>query len=397
MTDKSASFDPDALRRAEFPEFDELGTVYLNSASVGPLPVRTRRALERFAAEAGRPDYRVHEYVEEIPSTARALCAELIGAAPAEIALGANTTFGLALAASALPLKPGDTVLLFDGEFPANVYPWLNLERRGVRIEFVPRDERGLPNEAGALDRIERGDVRVVSASLVNFFSGFRLDLEAVSRACRRHGTYLVVDGIQAVGALPLDVSAVEIDVLACGGQKWLLSPNGVGFVYVRQGLIDGLDPATVGWMSFKATQNFEDLLDYRFQPLDDARRFELGSLPFYCLRGLNTSASLLLELGVEAIENHIRKLQAPLIEWVESRRDVEWSSDLEPERRSGILSFRVPDPARVDGRLREAGITVSVREGAIRVATHVFNTGRDIERLIATVESALDGVRSSS
>jgi selenocysteine lyase/cysteine desulfurase len=224
----------------------------------------------------------------------------------------------------------------------------------------------------------------------VNFFSGFRLDLEAVSRACRRHGTYLVVDGIQAVGAVPVDVSAVDIDVLACGGQKWLLSPNGVGFVYVREGLIPELKPATVGWLSFKATQNFEDLLDYAYEPLDDARRFELGSLPFYCLRGLNTSISLLQQLGVSAIESHIHELQAPLIEWVESRRDVEWASDPDPKRRSGILSFRVSEPARVDERLREADITVSVREGAIRVATHAFNTRRDIERLISTVESTL-------
>ncbi|NIR43357.1 MAG: aminotransferase class V-fold PLP-dependent enzyme [Gemmatimonadetes bacterium] len=391
MTGNAVNFDVETLRRSEFPEFDERGSVYLNSASVGPLPRRTRRALQEFSAEAGAPDHRVHEYVEEIPATARRLCARLIGARPHEIALGANTTFGLALAASALPVEPGDTVLLLDGEFPANVYPWLNRERDGVRIEFVPRDERGLPNESAALERIERGDVRIFAASLVNFVSGFRLDLEAISRACRRHGTYLVIDGIQAVGAVPVDVSAVDVDMLACGGQKWLLSPNGVGFVYVREGLIGELDPATVGWLSFKATQNFEELLDYQFEPLDDARRFELGSLPFYCLRGLSESLSLLLELGVPAIEKHVRKVQAKLTAWVESRRDVDWVSDPSPARRSGILSFRVPDPAFTDARLRESGITVSVREGAVRAATHAFNTWEDIERLTACVESTLD------
>jgi selenocysteine lyase/cysteine desulfurase len=385
-------YDVSALRRREFPAFGERGATYLNSASVGPLPERTRLALLEFMEEARTPDHRVHEYVIEIPDTARELCAELIGARPHEIALGGNTTFGLALAATALRLGPGDRVLLLDGEFPANVYPWLNMERRGVSVEFVPRDERGLPDERAALERLARGDVRVFSGSLVNFFSGYRLDLDAISRECRRHGTYLVVDGIQALGAVPLDVSATQIDILACGGQKWLLSPNGAGFVYVREGLIEELDPVTVGWLSFKPSQDFTNLVNYSLEPLEDARRFELGSLPFYCLRGLNKSLSLLLELGISDIERHVRAVQQPLVEWVEGRDDVEWVSDTSPGRRSGILAFRVGDPERVDEHLRAAGITVSVREGAIRAAMHAFNSREEIERMISVLDSALAG-----
>jgi selenocysteine lyase/cysteine desulfurase len=390
MTGKTTAYDVDALRSAEFPSFQQRGAVYFNSASVGPLPQRTRRALEAFNEQACTPDHRVHDYVIEIPSTARKLCAQLIGARPHEIALGSNTTFGLALAASALPLQPGDTVLLLDGEFPANVYPWLNLERRGVRVEFVPRDACGLPDESAALQRLGQGDVRVLSVSLVNFFSGYCIDLAAVSRECRRHGTYLVIDGIQALGAVPVDVSDVPVDILACGGQKWLLGPNGAGFVYVREGLLEELQPATVGWLSFKAAQDFTRLTDYAFEPLDDARRFELGSLSFYCLKGLNLSLALLLELGIPAIAEHIREVQQPLVDWVESSDDLQWVSDPDPRRRSGILSFRMRDPAKVDERLRDANITASLREGAIRVACHAFNTRQEIERLISVVDSAL-------
>ncbi|HEY5626032.1 MAG TPA: aminotransferase class V-fold PLP-dependent enzyme [Gemmatimonadota bacterium] len=390
MTVKTTPYDVDALRRSEFPAFQERGAIYLNSASVGPLPQRTRRALEEFNEQACAPDHRVHDYVIEIPDTARKQCAQLIGAQPHEIALGSNTTFGLSLAASALPLESGDIVLLLDGEFPANVYPWLNLERRGVRVEFVSRDEHGLPDESAALQRLSQGDVRVFSASLVNFFSGYRLDLAALSRECRRHGTYLVVDGIQALGAVPVDVSAVPIDILACGGQKWLLGPNGAGFVYVREGLFEELEPATVGWLSFKPAQDFTRLTEYAFEPLDDARRFELGSLSFYCLKGLNLSLSLLLELGSRSIMEHIHHVQQPLVEWVESRDDVGWASDPAPGRRSGILSFRPREPEKVEARLREARITTSLREGAIRVAVHAFNTRQEIERLISVVETAL-------
>jgi selenocysteine lyase/cysteine desulfurase len=389
MTVDTVPYDVRALRRSEFPVFEESGAVYLNSASVGPLPARTRLALQEFAEQAGAPDHRVHDYVIEIPGTARRLAAQLIGAQPHEIALGSNTTFGLALAATALPIEPGDTVLLLDGEFPANIYPWLNLERRGIRVELLPRDSRGLPNEEAALERLARGDVRVFSASLVNFFSGFRLDLETVSRECRRHGTYFVVDAIQALGAVPIDVSSIPVDILASGCQKWLLSPNGSGFVYVREGLFDTLDPATVGWLSFKPSQDFTNLTNYSFDFLDDARRFELGSLSFYCFKGMNYSLSLLLELGVPAIRDHLLRVQALLVDWVESSGRAEWVSDPSPGRRSGILSFRVSDPLGVDKRLQAARITASVREGAIRVATHAFNTEDEIEKLITAVESA--------
>jgi selenocysteine lyase/cysteine desulfurase len=144
---EAVPYDVDSLRRSEFPWTAERGAVYLNSASTGPLPERTRRAIQEFTAMATRPDESLYEAHREVPARGRRACAELIGAQPEEIALGANTTYGLNLAASALGLGPGDRVLLMDGEFPANVYPWLNLQSRGVVVEFVARDERGWPVE----------------------------------------------------------------------------------------------------------------------------------------------------------------------------------------------------------------------------------------------------------
>jgi len=387
---QTAVYDVDALRRSEFPWTEQRCAVYLNSASTGPLPERTRRAIDEFTAMAVRPDESLYEAHRDIPARGRRACAELIGAQPGEIALGANTTFGLNLAASALDLQPGDRVLLMDGEFPANVYPWLNLQSRGIVVEFVPRDARGLPDEAAALERLARGDVRVFSASLVNFCTGYCLDLEAVSAACRRHGTYLVVDAIQALGAVPLDVAATPVDIVACGGQKWLLSPQGSGFAYVRPELIEQLDPITVGWLAYQPSQDYGNLLDYALEPLEDARRFELGSLAFCSVDACNHSLALLCELGVPRIEQHIRHVQQVLIDWVESREDVEMVSDLDPKRRSGILAFRVPDPEALHTAFHSAGITISVREGAIRVSVHAFNNHGDMERLISVAEEVL-------
>lgn len=392
----AAALDVDGLRKAEFPWLEEGGAAYLNSASTGPLPQRSRRAMVEFIDHCGRPDHELYRLHRDIPARVRGLCADLIGGHPDEIALGFNTTYGINLAATALPLLPGDVVLLMDGEFPANVYPWLNLRSRGVRVERIPLDSRGLPNEEAALERIARGDVAAFTVSAVSFSSGYRVDLGTISRECRRHGTYLVVDGIQALGVLPFDVSTTPVDLLAVGGQKWLLSPQGAGFAYVRRELIDRLEPATVGWLGFGPAQDFGRLLDYAFEPLPDGRRFELGSLAFASLEAFRHSLSLILELDPGRIQAHVLGVQRTLIDWVESRGDLEWKMDPHPERRSGILAFRPTglDAAglqRLDERLRAAGITLSIREGAIRVSVHAFNDSRDIRRLIAELEASLD------
>jgi selenocysteine lyase/cysteine desulfurase len=386
----SDTFDVAALRRREFPWADARTRVYLNSASTGPLPERSRLALDEYIARACSPDHRVHRDVLEIPAAARRVCAELIGAHEDEIALGFNTTFGINLAATALPLAAGDRVLLMDGDFPANIYPWLHLQRRGINVELVPRDARGLPDEAAALERIARGGIRVFATSHVNFCTGFRFDLDAISHECRKQGTYLFVDAIQAVGLVPLDVSRTRIDILACGAQKWLLSPHGSAFAYVRRELVDELEPLAVGWLGFKATQNFSDILDYSLDPLETAQRFELGSLIFPSLHACRESLGLLLELGIERIERHVHGVQQTLIDWVDSRSELEWASDLAPGRRSGILAFRAREPERLARLLGDAGITLSLREGALRVSIHAFNCREEIERMIEVLEPAL-------
>src|SRR5258705_281416 len=149
------------------------------------------------------------------------------------------------------PLRPGDVVLVSDREFPANVYPWLRLRETGIDVELVPTVESGWPDEARLLERLEDPWVRALAVSLVQFSNGYRVDLAALSAATRRTGAYLVVDAIQAVGQLPVDLRETPVDILACGGQKWLLSPWGSGFVYVRRDLIRELRPPVTGWMAF--------------------------------------------------------------------------------------------------------------------------------------------------
>jgi selenocysteine lyase/cysteine desulfurase len=197
------------------------------------------------------------------------------------------------------------------------------------------------------------------------------------------------VDAIQGLGAVPLDVRDTPIDILACGAQKWLCSPWGSGFTYVRSDLITTFDPAFPGWLAFKASTDFTNLLNYEYEFVDDARRFETGSLAFQDQLGMSLSIDLLLELGVDKIWQHLRALQQDIIEWAGSRA-VEIVSDLTTSRRSGILCIRPRDPAAVHRALLAAGVACAFRENSIRLAPHWYNTPAEIARVIEIMDTVV-------
>jgi cysteine desulfurase/selenocysteine lyase len=311
--------------------------------------------------------------------------AGLIGATPEEIALTVNTSFGLGVVARALPLSPGDVVLVSDREFPANVYPWLRLREMGIDVELVPTTASGWPDEARLLERLEDSRVRALAVSLVQFSNGYRVDLAALSAATRRTGAYLVVDAIQAVGQLAVDLRETPVDILACGGQKWLLSPWGSGFVYVRRELIRELSPPVTGWMAFEGTDDFTRLTSYSDSLRADARRFELITLPYQDFAGLNASLGLLLELGVERIQAHLQRLHEPVLAWA-SRTGTEVASPLGAHG-SGILCLAPADVGDAFRRLKAARIICSLREGAIRLSPHAYNTVEEMERVVAVLD----------
>jgi cysteine desulfurase/selenocysteine lyase len=374
----SRSYDVGVLRATEFPWTSD--TVYLNNASIGPLPERTRVALDRFNRGRAAPHLLPDRELFAMLADTRMKLARLVGASADEIALALNTGFGISTAARALPLEPGDVVLVSDKEFPANVYPWMRLGDRGVRMELVPTTPEGWPDEARILERLRDPRVRVLAVSLVQFSSGYLVDLERLSAATRETGAFLVVDAIQAVGQLPLDLSRVQVDVLACGGQKWLLSPWGSGFLYVRRELIGRLDPAITGWLAFEGTDDLSRLTRYDDTLRSDARRFELMTLPYQDVAGLGTSLDLLLELGIERIRDHIRSLHQPVLAWAE--RSGARVVSPRGAHQSGILCVAPDGVQEVHRRLKLSRIVCSLREGAIRFSPHCYNTVDEMERV---------------
>jgi cysteine desulfurase / selenocysteine lyase len=378
------TFDVSALRRVEFPWTDE--TTYLHNASIGPLPERTRLALDAFNHRRATPFRLPDRDLFATLAESRRMIAALLSAAPEEIALTVNTSFGLGVVARALPLRAGDVVLVSDREFPANVYPWLRLREIGIEVELVPTTPLGWPDEARLLERLEDPRVRALAVSLVQFSNGYQVDLAALSAATRRTGAFLVVDAIQAVGQLPVDLSSTPVDVLACGGQKWLLSPWGSGFVYVRRDLIPALSPPVTGWMAFEGTDDFTRLTTYNDTLRADARRFELITLPYQDFAGMNASLELVLELGVARIAAHLRRLHEPVLAWAE-RSGARVVSPVGAHG-SGIICLSPADVGESFRRLKAARIICSLREGAIRLSPHGYNTVEEMERVV----SVLDG-----
>jgi len=383
--------DIESLRRTEFPWTLAGDSIYLNNASTGPLPARTVAVLDEWSRLRSNPAQITQERQFGALARGRELLARLIGCDAGEIALATNTSYGINLAAWSLPLEAGDVVLAPDGEFPANVYPWMQaaavigVEYRRLPLEGRPLDVERLRAELDADPRI-----RVVALSWVGFATGTRVDLAAIGSLCRERKVFFVVDAIQGLGPLTLDVRACGADILACGCQKWLLSPWGAGFVYVRRELIDELAPADVSWMGVKGSDDFSRLLDYDLTWRDDARRFEFVTLPFQDMAAMNASLELVLECGARAVAERATALAERIVSWAADRDDVCMVSPPRREQRAAIISLRPlrEAPERVSERLRATGVSHSLREGAIRLSPHFYNTEQEIDAALAAVSA---------
>ncbi len=371
--------------REEFPIQES--RIFLDHACVCPLPRRTvaaaRQVLDRQLAHGGSPES-FSTWGKGV-SRARHDVAKLMRAAPEEVAFVKNTTSGLMIAAGSIPWKDGDNVVTVAVEFPANVYPWLALERHGVETRFVGlRGGRLVMDDLIAtMDR----RTRAVALSWVQFSNGFRADLGKLSQLCRDRGCYLVIDAIQGLGALQLDLSRYAVDFLAADGHKWLLSVEGCGVLYVRRQILDDLAPFHIGWLG---VQNALDFLDYQLLPLPNAQRFEEGSHNTVGIHALGASAGLLLEAGPAQVEAAVLGLTDLLCARLAEVGCVV-SSPRTGHERSGIVTFRHPRAATADllRALWDSGVQCAERAGAVRFSPHFYNDESEIERAVAVVAEA--------
>lgn len=359
---------------------------YLNNASIGPMPNPVFGATQGFLEDVrdnGRNNYPL--WCIEADTAIKDRIARLIGASRSEIAFIKNTTEGLVIVANGIDWREGDNVVIPDIEYPSNVYCWMHLAKRGVSVRWVKSENGRVPVDALAAAMDSR--TRLVSISAVQFSNGFRHDLAATSELCKAHGALLNVDAIQWVGVLQLDLADLGIDFLSVGGQKWLLAPIGTGLFYCSARALDRLDPPNVGYHTVdKGEAHLDYALDYR----PDAGRFEEALVNFPGIWGLDAAVRMQLALGPAWIESHIAGLVQRAADGLKRKGWTILSSERDGER-SGILSFthHALDVEAEAGRLREAGVDLAVRAGALRISPSYYNDAAEIDRLVETLPTA--------
>ncbi len=347
--------------------------IWLNTAHQGPLPAVAVAAAEQAIAEKTAP-YRIpDEAFRDRPERLRARLAELVGGRPDEIVLGNSTSHGLHLVANGLPWSAGDEVIVVDGDYPATVLPFLRLAGQGVVVRSVPRDRLA--------DAITPR-ARVMAVTWVDSFTGVALDLDALGAQCRSRDVLLVVNGSQAVGARPLDVSATPVDVVAACGYKWLCGPYGTGFTWIRPEVTARLESHQAYWLAQRSGGSLDHMREYELRDLG-TRGFDVFCpAAFLTNDAWSASVGLLTDIGIDAVAAHDQQLVQQILDGVDPDRYEVVSPVTGPERSTlVVLRPRTGTATEVVARLAERSIDVAAREGNVRLTPHLFTTPAQIDR----------------
>jgi len=352
---------------------------YLDHAAIAPLATPVRSTMDVFLTRQEEEPFDQAHW-ERLRGQVRSRVAELISAGAESITFVKNTTAGLGLVAAGLDWEAGDNIVGVDREFPSNIYPWMGLQRKGVELRLY-RPEQGRI-DVKALAQLCDRRTRVLAISAVQFWSGFRTDLGALSKALTGRDVLLVVDAIQAVGAVQLDLARAPVDFLCAGAQKWLLGPMGIGFAYVGPRMLERLNPVTIGPDSVVRDDEY---FEYDLTLKPDARRFEEAAPNYPGILGMGAAVNLLLRCGPPAVEEVVLRLADRLRDELPRRGYELVFRPMLPSERSGIASFRHPRmvPAELHTRLREAGVIISLRGDFLRASPHYYNSDEDIDRLL--------------
>lgn len=375
---------PLELYRREFPVTNEY--VYLDHAGVAPIPLRVKEAVGEFLDEAAGKAFACYDAWMERVEEVRGLSARLVGAGMDEIAFVKNTSHGISIPAGGLDWRAGDNVIVYEKEFPSNIYPWLALAEKGVSVRFIPERKDGRVSIAD-VERLADSRTRLITMSSVQSQNGFRLDPGELRELCGRKGILLLIDAIQGLGAVPTDVGEYGADFLSADGHKWLLAPEGAGIFYCKRGLAATLIPGLVGWKSVRGDSDFETV---EFDLKDDALRFEEGSQNVMGIVALGAALELLLEAGIDRIHSRVLNL-GDIVIGEAQERGFQVRTPPGRHERGGIVSFSGGfDPAKLREDLMRSGIVVNSRGGALRVSPHFYNTEEEIRLLFREIDAIL-------
>ncbi|MCI0744473.1 MAG: aminotransferase class V-fold PLP-dependent enzyme [Verrucomicrobia subdivision 3 bacterium] len=370
------------LRRQEFPVARE--RIFLAHAGDCPLPRRVGDAIREYLARAEGDDQE-----GAIPSAffseARNAAARLLQAQPEEISFVGPTSLALSYVASGLPLRKGDNIVIYQDDYPSNVYPWIALAERGVQVRFLNIRHYGhirLIDVEGQIDE----NTRLVALASCHFISGQRIDVQGIGCLLQKRGIAFCVDAIQTIGAFPTSVEYV--DFMAADAHKWLLGPCAAGVLYVRKSWQEQLRPPVYGWHNVRCP-NYVAQEKLAYPP--DGRRYEAGSANLVGLAGLKAAMEMLLEIGIDNIGRELLRKRAWLVPALQAKGYSVLYPDAPPETASGIVTFSATkndSTIQLHARLSAANIVTSLRADRqgnryIRLSPHFYNTDTELRRLM--------------
>jgi cysteine desulfurase/selenocysteine lyase len=383
---KVTALNIDALRSEQFPITQSC--TYLNHASYGPLPRANVQAAAAFIHDMSETKLNLPDYWGEETDAVRAKAARLINCQADDIALLKNTTEGLCLVAQGIDWQPGDQVITYELEFPSDVYPWISLADRGVELRFVK--DRGYRFDVEEVMSLINRRTRAICLSLVNFAHGFRAPLGELGAVCQQCGIWLVVDAIQAMGALRVDAKAIGADILCAHGYKFLLSGFGVAICYCSPRARSELRVTQPGWKSIERASDIVNMLNYNLDFPSSARKFESGMQNLPGVLGLGATLDLIQSVGIGVIEERVLSIGRALAAGL-ATKGFEVVSSMVPGERSGILSVRREgfDAGALQATLADRRVACAVREGRIRISPHFYNNSEDVEAFVACLPTS--------
>jgi selenocysteine lyase/cysteine desulfurase len=375
---------PETIKKARsfFPYMNN-GIIYFNYASTAPISTIVKERINEFIkerSEAALDDYWAFKAVAD---ETKNILGDMINCSGDRIAFLDNTANGIICLALGIHWKSGDRIILNDAEFPANVYPFLQLKEKGVEVDIL-KSNNGIVTAEEIIDAIQPR-TKLISISFVQFLSGYRIDLQKIGKVSRERGIIFSVDSIQGLGAIRLDVEKCNIDFLANGTQKWMLGLQGLAFIYVRKELQDKMESAPVGWLAVKDAWK---LLEFDLTTKETAERFQPGTLNNLGIYAFNSSMKFLKEFGFDEIEKQILSNSKYFIDELENIGHKSPLYSLPEQHLSGIVSFRTGNGQKILEHLNQKKIVCSLREGYIRFAPHFFNTKQDIDFVVDTLKN---------
>jgi len=371
--------EPDTIEKARsyFPYLNN-GIIYFNHASTGPISIKVKERIEVFLKE--RSEEKIDDYYafKDVSDETKEMIGEMINCPSDRIAFLDNTTNGIIWLVKGIEWKPGDRIILNDVEFPANVYPFLQLKEKGVEIDFI-KSKNGIVTAEEVIESL-KPETKLISISFVQFLSGYRVDLEKIGKVCREEGVIFCVDAIQGLGAVRLDVEKCKIDFLSSGVQKWLLGLQGLAFIYVRKELQEKMKSAPIGWLAVKDAW---DLLNFDLTTKETAERFQPGTLNNLGIYAFNSSMKLFKEFGFYEIEKQVLINSRYFINKLAETGYKSPLLSLPDNNLSGIVSFRSENVEKIFDHLSQKKIICSLRERYIRFAPHFYNTREEIDIVV--------------